>query len=292
MIDERRWWERYPSRFVAEEESLRAAGINWTRNDDAFNAGVMQLLLHDVVVGDEVLELVVTYPDLYPYFRFDVDAPGLNLKYHQNPFAKNLCLIGRGTDNWHAGDTVGHLIEKQMPRVIAAGRAETRDEARDIEQHQAEPVTDYYSYAPNSMVLVDTSIKLPSESTFGTFKVATRDRMPQFPASVLRATLVSVFDESGRKVGVAPPELTSLFAGSVLEGPWRRLSEPPPEDLNECIDGIRAIDSRFRDLQLRHVDGVDIAICAVVVAEEHSWRSASEDGWIFICLVKPNARKK
>ena len=41
-----------------------------------------------------IVPLEVTFPDLYPYFRFEIVAPTLSLDHHQNPFGKNLSVAG------------------------------------------------------------------------------------------------------------------------------------------------------------------------------------------------------
>ena len=87
----------------------------------------------EVDVDGETLRLVVTFPDFYPYFRFEVQAPDLHLDHHQNPFEKNLCLLRRGTEHWDPGDTVASLLHEQLADVLKTGRSQNIEEVKGLE---------------------------------------------------------------------------------------------------------------------------------------------------------------
>src|SRR5579864_9007258 len=59
---------------------------------------VLDLLVDTDDVGP--VELRAEFPDFYPYVRPEVYATTLDLERHQNPFGKNLCLLGRRSDVW------------------------------------------------------------------------------------------------------------------------------------------------------------------------------------------------
>src|SRR5688572_6916622 len=93
------WWTRYPERLDLELQALSDAGIPFSPIQESISQGRYALSLSPTVDG-ETIKLIATFPDLYPFFRFEVSAPELDLKHHQNPFTKGLCLIGRSSDNW------------------------------------------------------------------------------------------------------------------------------------------------------------------------------------------------
>jgi hypothetical protein len=288
MID-KRWWERYPLVLAAEHRSLDDLGIVWSRDDTAYNLGVMRLNLPEVDVAGELVDLVVTYPDLYPYFRFEIDAPGLDLLYHQNPFIKNLCVMGRRTDNWHVGDAVGHLIQTQLPKVIKAGRITTAGEASELEEHQAEPFTDYYGYLQGSIVLIEERIVLNNSHTHGACWIGIREAIGKPPAKPLRGAIIKLETDAGRTLVEASPSISNLYGKGKLKGVWRRLDQPPRVDGLEFIKFLRDQDPRFSSLPRNEVEGGQLCIAAAVFPVEQSWRSDHGDGWVFACEFIPSA---
>ena len=130
----------FPKRLEYELNALNNAGIEYSKNEDAFTRGVLCLNIWIDGVGN----LQVIFPDLYPYFRFEIYAHDLVLPHHQNPFSKNLCMIGRRTENWHIKDTLASFLLERLPKVLKAGKSTDCEEVEGVEQHQAEPISDYY----------------------------------------------------------------------------------------------------------------------------------------------------
>ena len=141
----RPWWKRWPGRLEFELRCLEEAGIKYRFDEPARAAGIIKLFLQHAVSGEKI-DLIATFPDLFPYFRFEVQAPNLSLQRHQHPAGKNLCLIGRATANWRSGDTLAEFITNRLPRVLSAVRAPHATETGAIEEHQGEPATDYFHY--------------------------------------------------------------------------------------------------------------------------------------------------
>src|SRR5262249_14291535 len=148
-----------PSRLDYELDELRAAGIPFELDQEAFSRGVVVVRLSPTIDG-EIIDIIARFPDLYPYFRFQVEAPALNLQRHQNPFSKSLCLNGRATEHWDSDDTLAKYITEQLPLVLKAARSQDETEVAKIEQHQGEPFSDYYPYLRDSIVLIDSSWKI------------------------------------------------------------------------------------------------------------------------------------
>lgn len=161
------WWDVYPGRLESEISRLEAAGVTVAvniprRDDDA----VIELALSvpDAYTGRGVLELVATFPDFYPYYRPEVVAPSLALGLHQHPFGKNLCLVGRASRNWQPSDTLAWLITGQLERALDLG---TSGAGGPGEEDQGEPFSDYYSYAQDAAVFVDSAWSLPASHRAG-----------------------------------------------------------------------------------------------------------------------------
>ena len=171
--------------YQGELNALRDAGIDYERDEEAFSQGILRLHLVVDFEGER-LPLVVTYPELYPYFRFEVTASTLSLPYHQHALGKNLCLIGRGTHHWRTTDTVAGLLREQLPVVLRAGQSSDADSVRGLEQEQAEPFSDYYPCAPG-IVVIDGAWKAPANHDCGTFGVATIGQQGPPPARFVRA---------------------------------------------------------------------------------------------------------
>jgi len=282
-----RWWERFPTVWEAEQASLD--GLKWSRDEPAVAAGIMRLNLLEVDIGGEAINLVVTYPDLYPYFRFEVDAPGLSLPYHQNPFLKNLCLIGRATRNWYAGETIGDMIRDQLPRVLEAARAATPAEADALEEHQAEPFSEYYQCMDGSMVVVESAIQLPPDLASGTFRIGMRQEDDTLDRP-LRGALLSVDDTGGRPLWRASDPIAELYSAGKLSGIWQRLESPPPADGPEVYAYLEAQDARFKSAPRNLVNGGAIRLVGALAPVESAWRAERRDVWIFAWQIIPNPK--
>ncbi len=90
----------FPGRAEHEYACLDAAGIAYTMDEDAADRSVLQLGVHRI--GDDDVDLVATFPDLYPFFRPSVRLGGdkTPFRHHLQPFSGDLCLLGRATTQW------------------------------------------------------------------------------------------------------------------------------------------------------------------------------------------------
>lgn len=276
------WWDRFPGRLQFELDALGSAGIAYERNEHAFSQGVMQLRLSMEIRGER-LSLLVTFPDLYPYFRFEVEAPDLSLSHHQNPFAKNLCLIGRGTHYWHSTDTVAGLLQQQLPVVLETSRTSDAEAVRGREQAQAEPFSDFYPYAP-SMIIIDGEWIAPPHQDRGTFSVATDGAQGPPPLHFLRGALAQVRGEASSILFEADPTILSAFPSQLLEGYWVRFPEPIRHTLADPFMG--QLFSRFpsaRTAPANRVQSGWLQVWGILFPEETGWRQ-NGDGWVFVYL--------
>jgi len=278
------WWESWPGRLEYELRALEAAGIPHELDAQAFADGAVIIRLKPKVCGSEI-SLAAKFPDSYPYTRFEVSAPDLDLTRHQHPFSKNLCLIGRGSHNWHVTDTLARMIKEQLPRVLASVRGNTGALAADLEEHQGEPFSDYYCYAKNAVLLIDSSWSIERSVTAGELTIGVEG-----PAKLLlRGAVLEVRDTSGRVLAQADPAISRLYP-VVLGGRWVREQEPVLEEsAKRFLAGLSRKYPFLKYRQWQSVLGGGIEVIGAIFPEEVRWQEKS-DGWVFV--VHLNERRK
>lgn len=277
------WWEEFPERLAYEQRALEAAGIAYERDESAFARGVLRWRIQMPFKG-EIIPLDVTFPDVYPFFRFQVEAPTLSLDHHQNPFGKNLCLIGRGTYHWNTTDTVAGLLQEQLPLVLQTGQCEDREAVRGLEQQQAEPFSDYYPYPP-SLVVIPCSSAVGSGHDYGTFTVTAVGAQGPPPEQFVRGLLSTVRGQAGEVLFEADPALLTAFPGQRLEGTWVRVPQPIRHaDQNLFVKELLERFPAARRARPNKVQGGWLQIWGVAFPEEAGWRSEDGEGWVFVCL--------
>lgn len=272
-----RWWETVPGRREYELSALTAAGIPFEIDSRAEARGVLRLEARPRVDGRET-PVIVTFPDHYPYFRFEIQASTVALDHHQNPFTGSLCLIGRATEQWNVGDTAAEFLTSRLPQTLHAGESHERDEVAGQEQHQAEPLSDYYSYLPSTMLVVDGSWN--PDTKRGSFDAAvTADSTGRIRGAVLRLT-----DESGVTIAEADSKVARVFDES-LRGRWVRSESAIIEnDANIIREDAATIDPSLRRPQFVRVGSKRVDVLGVIFPEEVGWRDVGH-GWLFVVSV-------
>ena len=269
------WWDDDPERYDSEISELERAGIRWERDDDAFAAGRLRLRVFPVVDGEE-LPLVAVFPDEYPWFKFEVEAPTLALPHHQHAFGKVLCLLPRSTEHWRPGsDRLAHFLVERLPLVIATGASEDAAAAAEIEEHQAEPFSDYYTYERNAIVLVDGHWSLPVEARSGRLVLGLEALPPGVkPNGHLRGAIIEIHDDrGGGPIATAEHAHATRFPYRV-EGRWARVESPPasndPSTVYSLMEAADPQRGRLREVDIQHSQRMWIR--AVLFPEEHRWR--------------------
>lgn len=265
------WWEQYPERLQYELEALRGDGIHFEEPKKNNETGTLSLVLEMSFRG-EVLRLRAEFPPFFPYVRVEVFAPDLDLKRHQQPFSKNLCLLGRATDNWEVDDTLAGMLKTQLPRLFDAVAEENAHAAEGLEEEQGEPFSYYYEYLQNSMVLVDSAWKIDPNAGRGRFQLEIESVSP------FRARVVQVEDAQSRVLA----ETDWASGGKVIIGRWARAED---EVRSASAKGVLKA-AEFLDAQLREPrwqGGIDVF--AILYPEETEWRSRST-GWLFVLRVR------
>lgn len=281
----RPWWERWPERLDYELEQLRDAGISFERDQKAFSRGSIVLRLSPIIEGDSI-ELVAEFPALFPYFRFEVTAPTLDLDHHQNPFSKNLCLIGRATENWDSSDTLAQFVRERVPQVIKVAHNGSAVEPDGLEQHQGEPFSDYYPYQPNSMVLIDSSWSIDSKVSEGQFHIGVEESA----GVLLRGAVVKVNDSAGRPLAEAHPAVGHLYPQE-LRFRWIRLPQPLKEnDASKFFDALVSRNPQLAAPWWRTMKDGRIDVIGILFPEEVRWRETG-DGWVFLVRLQLRSKK-
>lgn len=272
------WWERWPGRLEDEIDQLKTAGIETELNKELFDKGIAVLKLRHLV-KDEKQDFTVVFPDVYPYMRFEIYAPQLTLGHHQNPFVKNVCMIGRSTANWQTTDTVADYMVTRLPQVIQAGESTDSASVERVEEIQGEPITDYYPYAQNQVVLIDSSWAIDASIKKGFLKIGvdkTNHGKPKF-------AVLAVMDGENNILAEAEPEISNLYTDQVL-GKWVRSQQPIVEYYpRPFLERLTQLDSTL--INGKTLMAVSTLIIGVIFPEEVSWRE-NKDGWLFLVMQR------
>jgi hypothetical protein len=277
------WWERWPGRLENELAELDSSGVQYERDEALWARGHLRLRLA-VPDGAETVPLVADFPATYPYFRVEIAGDDLQLPHHQDPYGKTLCLFGRDTGEWSPSFTLARVVRDRLPLVLEAGRTADPAVAANLEQHQAEPVTDYFPYAPGGMLLVDSTWDLGRKSAG---QLLVRIDPGAWP---LRGA-VALVRSDGERLAEASPDLLRAYPGPLeLQARWVRLPLAP--DQNEpaaVLDAVAQADPVLARPVWKQLNGRLVDVIGVVFPEETAWRQAGL-GWLFHVRTRDPSR--
>lgn len=268
------WWEKYPERLEFEIRELEQAGIPYEIDEAKKADGKLVITLFHTIQEKEA-KLIATYPDEYPYFRFDVQAPDLTLARHQNPYGKNLCLLGRSSVNWRPReDTLARFVLEQLPKAIES--AEGGDEA--LEEPQGEPVSEYYTYQPIT-VLIDSAWKIPAEISAGRITLGTENKYP------LRTAVLEAHDNKSNLLVEADEGLKTRYDTPLLAR-WVRTDKPiMQKDAKAFFDDLCVIHPHIRNHEWVYSPRYDMHFSVVgVIFPEELGHKVTGDGWVFLFM--------
>lgn len=214
------WWERYPDRWKHEQQALRDRGISFEIDPAAFAAG--QLVLHlRGFPAEHPIELRGIYPATYPYFAPMVVAPSLELRRHQTPGTKQLCLLDRGGDRWlPATDTLASLLAEKLPEVLASQPGEP-DGEQVFEAKEGEPITVYLASEVGSFVGFP-AFSLEALGRRGLLRVGVENFRP------FRATALEVTNANGQLIALSDARQQASYPGPLItQGRWIKLPQRP-----------------------------------------------------------------
>jgi hypothetical protein len=280
------WWERFPGRLEAEMQALQDVGADPHLDQTAFAQGLVRVAAC-WRVDSEAIPLVIEYPDSFPYFRPEVLAPSLDFGRHQNPVAKNLCLVNRDTRNWLVKDTAAKFIAERLPLLFKAVASNDLAEVANLEEHQGEPFSDYLPYQiSEAMVLVDGDWSVPSDLSRGTLAVGVSPL--GLRKNGLRGAVLEVRRADGLKLVAADVAITRLYSITV-DGVWVRLKTAPvAEDAPTFAALLKAVLPPGYSPMFTRVGDVSLGVIGVLFPEEVSWRKSS-DSWAFLAIQRQGA---
>jgi molybdopterin/thiamine biosynthesis adenylyltransferase len=283
------WCKRWPGRVRRELKALGSAGISYDIDREAYSKGqlILRLELPDPR-GGGTLELLARFPGLYPYFRFEVIAPHLDLLHHQHALSKALCFIGRGTENWIPSTLLADQIQDRLGLVLRAGTTDDEDDpAVALEDHQAEPFSDYLPYSGEAMILTDGGLSIPLEYTKGGLILG----LERPPSGHFRAAVLEVRSDSNRVLASAAASVRRLFP-ELFTGRWVRIPaairQVDPEEYLRKLVEHRPDLAGPRD---QHAFGETFDLVGALVPEEVAWRRTGEN-WTFLLRMAPQVGKK
>ncbi len=229
-----------------------------------------------VPVNEELVRIDAHFPDVYPYTRFELIAPDLDLPHHQNPIGKNLCLIGRASSNWNTDDTLAKFVKDRLPVVLRAARSEDSSEVAKLEEHQAEPFSDFFPYVLGAILLIDSGWTL---SDFNEGKFVIGSHGPLQP--LLRGAVLEVQDMKGNILKKADDAFRELYVNRI-PGIWvRSPTAPLGERPKDVFNALRRQNNSLQTAPWCPVKGGRIQVIGVVFPEEVGWRQQGE-GWVFL----------
>lgn len=291
------WWERWPGRLEAELQALDRAQIAYRQDDEAFRQGFVKLHLEQVIAGERI-NLTAIFPDFYPKHRFEVFAENLDLKHHQNPFEKNLCLIGRSALNWNTTDLLADYLEQRLPVVLKAAVSDDLKAISALEERQGEPFSGYYPCLPESMIIVDSSWEIPLTESFGELQISfIANRIISRPSrssflSSMRGAVENIFGGNGAILCHTKESTFKLFSHK-LTGRWIRMTT----GIRECDPSqfFKQVVMARQDLahpRWTKLNGLRYDLIGVLFPEEVRWRETG-NGWVFLLRVeKGNGSKR
>ena len=278
------WWEQYPGRLEWEIGALEAAGITVTLNEAKRESEmVIELALGIPAVHTGVgdMQMLATFPDYYPFALPEVRAPGLALDLHQHPFGKNLCLIGRSSDQWTTEDRLAGLITGQLATALRLG---STGGGGDDEIDQGEPFSAYYSYAPDAAVLVDSAWVFPKgvkcgnvDLLAGAYAGADQGSLWVLPTA-LKAGSLGTFASTS-------PAVRQLFSGVELSGRWTLLPAPVrSDDARDLWREASRLDERDPETQTGLGNPNQFRL--VAFPEQHHRGEEPGIGWVLLMTIR------
>lgn len=272
------WWKRYPGRLEYEIQQLEEYGILCEVNQTALAEGLAVLNL-SVDVGEHTgLKILVVFPEMYPMVPFQAYAPDLSLPHHIQPFDKNICFLDDPGNTWRCDDTVAIFMVHQLPKVLAAGADNNKN---NLEAPRSEPITNYLHFASGSMILFDSAWSVPNEVECGRLVIGSNE---PFQHSTIRGAVFEVRDKAGNMLVEADVGIINSY-GKKLAGRWVRLKNPPStRSAGLLYEMALAIDHQIKKPLSTHGD---FDIIGLLFQEETIWRETG-DSWIFLVRMVKN----
>lgn len=237
-------------------------------------AGVLHVELTPTFDG-KIARLIVEYPPFYPFTRFEVLAPDWNLVRHQNPYLKNLCLIGRAPENWDVDITAADLIASQVPQLIVAANTPDIKSLAGIEEQQGEPITAFQQSLEHSLVLIDSNWHI--DGTSGELLIG----YDLATDKTFRGAVLEVRSNHGDLLAEAAPGIRRRFDQATERARWFRIDQEIREqNARQFLEQLSNKHGAARKPRPKNFGGRQIDIIATIFPEELTWGEHG-DGWVF-----------
>lgn len=162
---------------------------------------------------------------------------------------------------------------------MLTGNSNDVSEVASKEEHQAEPFSDYYSYALGTGIIVDSNWSIDSRYNSGIMMIGLNSSNPY-----IRGAVFEIWNESKSKIVESENRLRYAFSKNILLARWIRLSEPPKiEKASDLFNFLSKCDNHKSVGNFPIEDG-RIHIRAALFPEERAWRQNDKGwGWVFVC---------
>jgi molybdopterin/thiamine biosynthesis adenylyltransferase len=277
------WFDRDPDRLQWElDEFARHALEVEVDTGSLSERRLMVTVVGGLAFRGEPTRVAVAFPSEYPHFEPLVFAESKLMDRHQDPLGLNFCLLEDPARDWHPARSAGQLVGTVLRRLLSDTEAGTGN-VREGETDMAEPLSEFFLYAPNSIVLVPEpflAVELPVTS--GELTLAGRD-----DGFRILSTAAGIGD--------ADPRLVRMFIGSpnLVRGRWVSLDtvtpgSPPGSALLEAVEAAdptleARLSSRLTaNWRLPFVERV----LGVTFLEEGPTRDEVRRTWVFADVTK------
>ena len=269
------WFEEHPQRLEYELEALRESGYTFSLDEHEKTKG--QIVLHvRYPIVDEMHTLTVRYPDLYPYFPFEIFAPTFPPGKHIHPYSGLLCTLQSPHQTWSTDDTLARFLITQVRDLVAAHLKP--EAAEDLEAHEGTQVSGFFAYQPGTVVYTG-EWSIPVEHTHGKLVIGLEPDSD--PNKALRGIVIAVQDAQGNSLAQIDESIASRYAKHI-SARWARVSPPLPN-----LDGGLLYRAAAVWPDLKHVrrfkGGPDVV--GLLFPEEAGYQEPIEN-WAFVVRVK------
>ena len=271
---------RYPERLQIELQALKDAGYEFDLNEDERKAGRIIITIKYPLDG-EVHDLIVVFPENYPYFPFEMTSPTFPSGRHKDPYTGSLCLLKDPQKSWKVKDRLASILDTQLPKITKAHRDISN--ASNLEAHEATQITGQLHYQP-SMVVFTGEWQIPHGSNHGYISIGLESNND--PNKILRGAVLEVQNKNGGVLATLDNAMSSRYMEKI-DGRWVRLpcaptSTNPADILHEAI-------SIWPDLKTPKFNkGPDIV--GILIPEEVQYGKYHEN-WFFIVRIKTHAKR-
>jgi len=263
------WFDERPERLDFELRALDAACFPYEIDGARKAAGQLILAVRCRVEGVEY-PLTVVFPNNYPFFPFQVLAPTLNLKYHQDRHSKALCFVARIDSEWETTDTLAEYLLDRFPKVLKASEGD----GGVAEAREGAPATGYMIFQPGTVVLTADWL-LPKGLDRGALVIGIEGGTD--PSALLRGAVLEVRSLDGILLGEADAHFKTRYVRH-LNARWVRLPATPLS--TEAWPMLREAEAVWPALKTPTFNGGPDVV-GIVFQDEARFREM-HDLWVFV----------